>query len=68
MEEKSQMKQIWMRDIERIFEATQCPERKLSYVVYMLTENAEFWWIMMEGRGEDVICKSQSKIFGGVLS
>jgi len=34
----------WMREIERIFEATQCPEeRKLSCVVYMLTEDAEFW-------------------------
>jgi len=32
-----------MRDIERIFEATQCSEeRKLSYVVYMLTEDVEF--------------------------
>jgi len=32
-----------VRDIERIFEAIQCPEeRKLSYVVYMLTEDAEF--------------------------
>jgi len=49
----------WMRDIERIFDATQCPEeRKLSYVVYMLTEGVEFWLIgmrqMMEERGEDV--------------
>jgi len=38
----------WMRDIERIFEATQCPkERKLSYVEYMLTNDVEFWWIGM---------------------
>jgi len=48
----------WVRDIERIFEATQCPkERKLSYAIYMLIEEAEFWWIglkkMMEDKGED---------------
>ena len=53
----------WMRDIERILEATQCPEeRKLSYSVYMLTEDAEFWWKgmkqMMEGRGENVTWES----------
>ena len=47
-----------MIDIERIFEATQCPEeRKLSYAIYVLTEEAEFWWIgmkqMMEDKGED---------------
>jgi len=49
----------WVIDIERIFEATQYPEeRKLSYAIYVLTEEAEFWWIgmkqMMEDRGEDV--------------
>ena len=34
----------WMRDIERIFKATQCPkERKLSYAIYMLIEEVEFW-------------------------
>jgi len=34
----------WVRDIKRIFEATQCPEeRKLSYVIYMLIEEVEFW-------------------------
>jgi len=48
----------WVRDIETIFEATQCPEeRKLSYVIYVLTEEAEFSWIgmkqMMEDKGED---------------
>jgi len=48
----------WVRDIERIFEATQyLEERKLSYAIYVLTEDAEFWWIdmkqMMEDRGED---------------
>jgi len=53
----------WMRDIERIFEATQCPEeRKLSCVVYMLIEDGEFWWKgmkqMMEGRGENVTWES----------
>ena len=47
-----------MRDIERIFEATQCPEeRKLSFAIYVLIEEAEFSWIgmkqMMEDRGED---------------
>ncbi|XP_068487134.1 uncharacterized protein [Phaseolus vulgaris] len=49
----------WVRDIERIFEANQCPEeRKLSYAIYVLTEEAEFWWIgmkqMTEDKGEDV--------------
>jgi len=53
----------WMRDIERIFEATECPEeRKLSCDVYMFTEDAEFWWKdirqMMEGRGENVTWES----------
>ena len=48
----------WVRDIERIFEVTQClEERKLSYVIYMLIEEAEFCWIcmkqMMEDKGED---------------
>jgi len=34
-----------VRDIGRIFEVTQClEERKLSYVVHMLTEDAEFWF------------------------
>jgi len=47
-----------VRDIERIFEATQCPEeRKLSFAIYVLIEEAEFSWIgmkqMMEDRGED---------------
>ena len=47
-----------MRDIEKIFETTQCPEeRKLSYAIYVLTREVEFWWIgmkqMMEDRGED---------------
>jgi len=36
----------WVRDIERIFEATQClEERKLFYAIYMLIEEVEFWWI-----------------------
>jgi len=30
-------------NIERIFEATQCPdERRLSYAIYVLTGEAEF--------------------------
>jgi len=58
----------WMSDIERFFEATQCPEeRKLSCVVYILTEDAEFWWKgmkqMMEGRGENVTWESVKVIF-----
>jgi len=62
-----------MRDIERIFDATQCPEeRKLSYVVYMLTEGVEFWLIgmrqMMEERGKMSLEEFQSKVSGGVLS
>jgi len=48
----------WVKDIERIFEATQCcEERKLSYAIYVLTEEVEFWWIgvkqTMEDRGEN---------------
>jgi len=32
-----------VRDIKRIFEATQCPEeRKLSYAIYMLIEETDF--------------------------
>ncbi|XP_068498179.1 uncharacterized protein [Phaseolus vulgaris] len=53
----------WVRDIENSFEATQCPEeRKLSYVIYMLIEEVEFWWIgmkqMMEDKGEIVTWES----------
>jgi len=57
--ENSDKADQWMRDVSRIFEATQClEERKISYVVYMFREDAEFWCIgmrqMMEERGEDV--------------
>ena len=43
-----------MRDIKRIFEATQCrEERKLSYAIYMLIEEVEFWWVGMKQMMED---------------
>ena len=38
-----------MKDIERIFYAKMCPEEsRLAFAVYMLTGEAEHWWISME--------------------
>ena len=53
-----------MLEIERIFEATQCfEEKKLSYAIYVLTEETEFWWIdmkqMMEDKGEYATFKAR---------
>ena len=49
----------WLKDMERIFDAKMCPtENKFSFVVYMLTREAEHWWIctksIMEERDEPV--------------
>ena len=49
----------WLKDLERIFDAKTCPaENRLAFTVYMLTREAEHWWIntksIMEERGEPV--------------
>jgi len=56
-----------VRDIEKNFKATQCPEeRKLSYAIYMLIEEAEFWGIgmkqMMEDREQIVTQKNEERL------
>jgi len=44
----------WLKDIERIFNAKMCPaESKLAFVVYMLTGEAEHWWISMKSIMEE---------------
>ena len=47
----------WLKDLERIFDAKTCPaENRLAFTVYMLTGEAEHWWIntksIMEERDE----------------
>ncbi|XP_068501373.1 uncharacterized protein [Phaseolus vulgaris] len=47
----------WIRDLEKIFRATSCPEdKKLVFATYLLSGEAEFWWMgaqqMMEARDE----------------
>ena len=47
----------WLKDLERIFDTKMCPmEKRLAFAVYMLTGEAEHWWIsmksIMEERGE----------------
>jgi len=49
----------WLKDLERIFDAKMCPEEsRLAFAVYMLTSEAEHWWVsmksMMEERQEPV--------------
>ena len=49
----------WLKDLKRIFDAKMCPaENRLAFAVYMLTGEAEHWWIsmksIMEERGEPV--------------
>ena len=49
----------WLKDMERIFDAKMCPtDNRLAFTVYMLTGEAEHWWIntksIMEERGESV--------------
>jgi len=36
----------WLKDLKRIFDAKMCPvENRLAFSVYMLTREAEHWWI-----------------------
>ena len=49
----------WLKDLERIFDAKMCPaENRLAFSVYMLTGEAEHWWIstksILEERDEPV--------------
>jgi len=49
----------WLKDLERIFDAKMCQaDNRLAFAVYMLTEEAEHWWMsmksIMEERGEPV--------------
>ena len=49
----------WLKDLERIFDAKMCPiDNRLAFTVYMLTGEAEHWWMsmksIMEERGEPV--------------
>ena len=49
----------WLKDLERIFDAKMCPaDNRLAFAIYMLTGEAEHWWMsmksIMEERGEPV--------------
>jgi len=49
----------WLKDLERIYDAKMCPaENRLAFSVYMLTGEAEHWWIstksILEERDEPV--------------
>ncbi|XP_027927450.1 uncharacterized protein LOC114184337 [Vigna unguiculata] len=49
----------WLKDLEHIFDAKMCPaENKLAFSMYMLTGEAEHWWIstksILEERDEPV--------------
>jgi len=49
----------WLNDMEKIFDAKMCPaDNKLAFTVYMLTGEAEHWWIntksIMEERDKPV--------------
>ena len=44
----------WLKDLERIFDAKMCPaENRQAFVVYMLTGEAEHWWINMKSIMEE---------------
>ena len=44
----------WLKDIERIFDAKMCPEEsRLAFAVYVLTGEAEHWWISMKSIMEE---------------
>jgi len=44
----------WLKDLERIFDAKMCPtENRLAFTVYMLTREAEHWWISMKSIMEE---------------
>ena len=43
-----------LKDLERIFDAKMCPaQSRLTFVVYMLTREAEHWWISMKSIMEE---------------
>jgi len=49
----------WLKDLERIYDAKMCPtENRLAFSMYMLTGEAEHWWIstksILKERGEPV--------------
>ena len=49
----------WLKEMERIVDAKMCPaDNRLAFTVYMLTGEAEHWWIntksIMEERDEFV--------------
>jgi len=44
----------WLKDLERIFDAKMCPAKnRLAFAVYMLTGEAEHWWISMKSIMEE---------------
>jgi len=44
----------WLKDMERIFDAMMCTaENRLAFAVYMLTREAEHWWINMKSIMKD---------------
>jgi len=46
---------MWLKDIERIFDAKMCPEEsRLAFAVYMVTGEAEHWWISMKSIMEEM--------------
>ena len=53
----------WMRELEKIFRATSCFEdKKLIFATYLLSGEAEFWWMgaqkMMEAKAESITWES----------
>ena len=58
----------WLKDIERIFDAKMClTDNRLAFTIYMLTGEAEHWWIniksIMEERDEPVTWEAFRKKF-----
>ena len=44
----------WLKDLERIFDAKMCQEEsRVAFVVYMLTGEAEHWWVCMKSMMEE---------------
>jgi len=44
----------WLKDMERIFDFKMClEESRLAFVVYMLTREAEHWWVSMKSIMEE---------------
>jgi len=44
----------WLKNLERIFDAKMCPEEsRLTFAVYMLTGEAEHWWVCMKSMMEE---------------